>query len=146
MFVAFFIFLQHLPIRYRTFVYKRSEYPGSQKLADRMCRDILGLFRDNLSLVQSFDTIKVYYDGGQEIVTAALHNAIGEAVSKEAAVYRSSTASEYRLAQAADMICTLELANHKYRAHESTNTDEKFFGSFSAFKNNYMKALKRKRI
>ncbi len=44
------------------------------------------------------------------------------------------------------MICTLELTACKFRNHESTSTDEKMFGSVSSFKNNYMKAVKRKRL
>ena len=44
------------------------------------------------------------------------------------------------------MICTLELTAKKYETHETTKTDEKFFGNVGAFKNNYMKALKRKRL
>ncbi len=44
------------------------------------------------------------------------------------------------------MICTLELTAVKFHNKEMTRTDEKIFGSAHAFKNNYMKSIKRKRI
>ena len=44
------------------------------------------------------------------------------------------------------MICALELTARKYKAHEQTSNDEKMFGSAGAFKNNYMKTLKRMRL
>ena len=61
-------------------------------------------------------------------------------------LYRRTRPEGYRLTQAADLICTLELTSAKYLAKEQTRTDEKFFGSARMFRNNFMKALKRKRF
>ena len=146
MFTAFFIYLQHLPIRYRTFLYKRKELGSNQAFVTRMRKDIIMCLYDELEYFQSFDNVKIYYDGGQAIVTQSVHGAVEYALSKTGTVFRTASPSEYRLAQAADMICTLELTAQKYEAHETTRTDEKFFGNVGAFKNNYMKALKRKRL
>ena len=146
MFIAFFILLQHMPIRYRAFVYKRSEFADETAFVARMRRDIAVLLFDELDYLQSFDKIKIYYDGGQNIVEKSLREAVGYALSKESILYRETRAEDYRLAQAADMICALELTARKYKAHEQTSTDEKMFGSAGAFKNNYMKTLKRMRL
>ena len=146
MFTAFFVLLQHMPIRYRTFLYKRSELADDRAFVTRMRRDIIMYLYDNLGYFQSFDNVKIYYDGGQAIVRQSLRSAIEYALSKEGTVFRTASPSDYRLLQAADMLCTLELTAQKYRAHEATNTDEKFFGGAGAFKNNYMKSVKRKRL
>lgn len=142
----FFQLLQHLPVRYRTFVYRRSELSGPDSFVVRMRRDIIDLIFDNLEYFQSFEEVKVYYDDGQEIVAKALHGAIEYAISKNSLMYRKTRASDYILEQAADMLCTLELTAMKYRNNEETHTDAKFFGSAHSFKNNYMKAIKRKRM
>lgn len=142
----FYQLLQHLPIRYATFVYKRSELPSKEAFITRMKRDIVDLLFDNLDYFQSFDEVKVYYDNGQDIVAKALHGAIEFAISKHSLLYRKTKYSDYVLEQAADLICTLELTAVKYRNKEQTNTDVKFFGSARTFKNNYMKAIKRKRV
>lgn len=123
---AFFIMLQRLPVRYATFLYRKSEFNGIENLAVRMKRDIVNYLFDHLELFQSFDKVKVYYDGGQPTITQALHGSIEFALSKEAVLYRKGSPSDYRLMQAADFICTIELTDHKYRHNEQTATDERF--------------------
>ena len=86
----FFQLLQHLPIRYATFVYRRSELVGDDAFVSRMRRDIVDLVFDNLEYFQAFDEVKVYYDNGQEIVAEALRGAIEYAISKDSLLYRKT--------------------------------------------------------
>ena len=145
-FSHFFLLLQHLPITYHTFVYKRSEFSGVEGLTSRMRRDITNLLFDNLDYIQSFDKVKIYYDDGQEMVAKALHAAVEYVISTQSILYRRSSSADFALAQTADMLCALELAAVKFSAGEQTRTDEKMFGCARAFKNNYMKVIKRKRL
>lgn len=62
----------------------------------------------------------------------------------EAVVFRSATPSEYRLSQAADYACAVELTALKYRANEETPTDRRFFGSWSTFRRNVLKTVRKK--
>lgn len=145
-FSQFFIFLQHLPIRYQSFVYRRSEFKDETALSARMRRDVTNLLFDNLGYFQSFESVKLYYDDGQEIVARALHAAIEYVLSKNSVLYRRTRAADSALEQAADLLCTLGLTARKYERGEQTRTDEKFFGTARTFKNNYMKSVKRKRL
>lgn len=145
-FTLFFISLQHLPISYRTFVYRRSEVGGKDAFVNRMRRDITDLLFERLDHFQSFDRVKIYYDDGQEMVAKALHQAFEYVLAKNSVLYRKTRASDFMLSQAADMLCTLELTARKFADGEQTRTDEKMFGSARSFKNNYMKAVKRKRL
>ena len=111
-----------------------------------MRRDIILFLFDQLAYFQSFDKVKVCYDDGQAIVASALHAALEYALSVESVLYRKADPADFMLAQAADMLCTLELTACKFRNKEATRTDEKMFGSAHSFKNNYMKALRRKRL
>lgn len=97
-------------------------------------------------IFKKFDLVKVYYDGGQHAVTQALHDALEYSLSREAVVYRSSTAAEYRLSQAADYACAVELTALKYQAHEETATDRRFFGSWSSIRRNVLKTVRKKRL
>lgn len=142
----FFLLLQHLPIRYYSFVYRRSEMGPGNAFVDRMRRDLTLFLFDNLSYFQSFDKVKVYYDDGQEIVAHALHAAVDYVLTRDSLLYRRTRPTDYVLSQAADLICTLELTACKYVNKEATNTDNKFFGTSRDFRNNYMKAIKRKRV
>ena len=145
-FTLFFMDVQKLPVTYQTFLYRRSEFSDSLLLSARMRRDIVLFLFDQLGYFQSFDKVKVYYDDGQAIVASALHAALKYALSVESVLYRKADPADFMLAQVADMLCTLELTACKFRNKEATRTDEKMFGSARSFKNNYMKALRRKRL
>ena len=62
----------------------------------------------------------------------------------ESGVYRKADSKDYRLEQASDLMCTIELTALKFKAGESTNTDHKMFGDWRTFKQNYLKVLRRK--
>ncbi len=59
---------------------------------------------------------------------------------------KRTTMTEYRLAQVADYLCTIELAAVKYAAKEDGGTYDKFFGGIGAFKKNWLKQARRKAI
>lgn len=101
---------------------------------------------DEIDLLQSFDVVKVYYDNGQTAVTAALHAAMEYVLSRDVPLYRDSDYKAYRLAQAADYLCEIELAAIKYKNHDETQTDIKFFGGIGSFKKNWLKQARRKCI
>lgn len=144
--ISFNVLVQRLPIRYRTFAYRRSEYPDSTALSKRMRRDISSMLDDSLDYFQAFDDVKVYYDDGQAIVSRALYGAIEDKLFKDAVRRTKTTMTDYRLEQAADYLCTLELAALKYAAHEDGETYNKFFGGVGAFKRNWLKQARRKTL
>lgn len=143
-FSLFFIDLQHLPITYQTFFYKRNEFADKEALSNRMRRDITTFLFDNLSFFQSFEKVKIYYDNGQQIVASALHAAIEYVLSTNSYLYRKSKNADFILAQAADFLCAIELVARKFDNSEASRTEEKFFGSARNFKRNYLKKVRRK--
>lgn len=144
--VLFSALVRRLPISYAAFVYRRSEFLNPEKLAARMKRDISNLLFDNLGHFQSFDEVKVYYDNGQDIVKQALDQSIGFVLSRGTVTKRKTSMRDYRIEQAADYLCTIELAAVKYDAHEDGETYNKFFGTPRDFKKNWLKQARRKRI
>lgn len=142
--ISFASLVRFLPIKYKTFVYQRSHFDSTDKLAARMRRDISSLFFDNLEFFQSFEHVKLYYDNGQEIVKRALYDSVEFALSKQAIEKKRTTMTEYRLAQVADYLCTIELTAVKYAAKENGGTYDKFFGGIGTFKKNWLKQARRK--
>lgn len=67
-------------------------------------------------------------------------------LSKQAIIKKRTTMTEYRLAQVAVYLCTIELAAMKYVAKENGGTYDKFFGDVEAFKKNWLKQARRKLI
>lgn len=144
LFSSFFVLVRKLPISYKTFSYRRRELSDTGLFTTRLKRDLAVFFIDNLGEFQKYDSIKIYYDNGQHMITEALHRAIEFSLSKQAVLYRNASPLDYRLAQVADFLCTLELAAIKYDNHEETPSDKKIFGSTRMFKRNYLRFIRRK--
>jgi hypothetical protein len=90
------------------------------------------------------EKIKVYYDNGQAQVSALLKEAFA-IYSAKVEFAADVHPSKYRLFQAADVICTLELAKAKLIANGSiSESEDRFFGGIKNFKKNYLKPLSRK--
>lgn len=142
--VAFNVFVQRLPILYKTFAYQRCEYSSPTRLQQKIERDATSFLLDNLAYFQQYEKIKIYYDNGQQIVRESLKRAISAAISKQAIEHRKTTMEEYHVAQVADYLCAIELAALKYNAKENGGTYEKFFGGSGAFKKNWLKQARRK--
>lgn len=147
MLASFAFFQSKLPIKYRTFTYRRSAFPDEVALMARFKRDLVVFLADNLAYFQSFDQVKIYYDDGQQTIRNALHAALEYEISKQAITYRDASPTSYRLSQVADYLCAIELIGLKFDAHEINGTDEKFFGLSSvAFKRDYLKKIRKKQL
>ena len=145
--VAFSMLCNRLPITYATFSYeKRGANSSPSELSRRIEQDVRRFIANNLEQFQSYDKIKIYYDGGQSIVTQAIHTAIEETISRQAAIYKDASPRTYRLSQAADYICGVELTSLKFEHSSETKTDLEFFDNKRQFKKNYLKKIRRKRL
>ena len=142
---SFLVLFRHLPICYTTLLYRKRAVGDLAKLGARMRRDLAIFLLGHLESFQSFDIAKIYYDGGQRIVTQALRSAFERALARQAVLYRECRPGDYRLAQVADLVCAVELTAQKYEAGEETATDRKFFGSWRTFRKNVLKDVRAKR-
>lgn len=143
---SFRVFFRHLPIRYWVFSLRTKEHDSTEDVGKAMRRALVNFLFDHLDYFQRFDAVKIYYDNGQHSVADALHKAIDYALSKNAVAYKPASQTDYRLAQAADFVCTMEFTALKYLSHTTTATDEKFFGSWSMFKKGILKEVRAKRL
>lgn len=143
---SFRVFFRNIPVRYTCVGLRLSEYSDTAQVEAAMRRAISDFLFDHLAYFQGFDDVKIYYDNGQATVAHALHRAMDFALAKDAVVYRAATPERYRLSQAADYVCTMELAALRYRDKRATPTDDKFFGTWSQFKKGILKEMRAKRI
>ena len=92
----------------------------------------------------SFDKVIAYYDNGQSIIAETI-NAVFAAKFFEVE-FRRVLPHQYRLFQAADLICTLELIRMKDAAHELSKSELDFFGSAGKIRKDYLKQLDKMRF
>ena len=81
--------------------------------AEGAARKRAGLFPEghNLAFFQGFESVIVYYDNGQALVTDLINTVLCAYLTN--VDVRKIAPYEYRLSQAADMVCTLELMREK---------------------------------
>lgn len=144
--IAFSMLVRTLPVTYRTFAYSAADVKSKGELQARMRRDIVNFLFDHLGRFQLFDKVPIYYDGRHQAVTEALHQAFDFALAKDVAVYKDLSHQEKRLAQAADYLCTIELAAMRYAGGAESATYARFFGRPRNFRQNYLKQARRKAV
>ena len=104
-------FVNVCPIRYMTVVVDRKEAADKIKLSGKLAKEINTAFREYSDFFMEFDKVIVYYDNGQ-IELSAILNAVFSIYFSNVE-FRKAEPQKYRLLQAADFICSMELLKTK---------------------------------
>ena len=142
LFSKLYYFVLHTDIAYKSFVYEKIHFDDINTLQARMIKDISFFFRNHQDYFMKFDKIIVYYDNGQRQITRILN----EALETELTDFemRKVSPANYRLFQAADLICTLVLLQKRYDANKLTRSDILLFRSRKNLKKDFLKRIKEK--
>ncbi len=91
---------------------------------------------------QSFSKVILYYDNGQHELNRILNTVFAtQLVDYDV---RKVIPNEYRLFQAADLICTLELLRVKTKHQDLSNSEKRIFHSKRDLKKDFLKGIKKK--
>lgn len=143
LFNAIYHFVRLLDIHYICPMIDKRECQKQSKsgYTERLKKEILKQVMEHESYFRQFERIIVYYDNGQMELTEILKRVFYTMfVTVE---FRKIEPRIYRLSQAADMICTLEVLSHKTIF---TKSEQEFFHSRNAFKKNIYKQISKKKI
>ncbi|MBR4612237.1 MAG: DUF3800 domain-containing protein [Kiritimatiellae bacterium] len=98
-------------------------------------------------MFSNFPCVKIYYDGGQSVITNMLHRVFEGALGDKVVFAQDVRPEKYKLFQVADLLCTVELAKLKIETGIGLSKSEsQFFGGRRSFLRNVAKPLLRKRI
>lgn len=126
-FSKLFHFVIKSNITYKSFIFHKKEYENIFKLEAKMAQEISMFLKANLTFFQQFERIILYYDNGQHELNRILNTVFAtELTSYE---IRKVLPCDYKLFQAADMICTLELMKLKIVSNELTRSEQLIFHS-----------------
>ena len=120
-------FVRKAAFSYKCFCVDKTFVTSTASIHDLLLRDMVEFLVAHAVLFNGYEAIKVYYDNGQSQITSLLKEAF--------AIYSAKTdfasdvhPARYRLFQAADMICTLELVLAKLSGGgRLTTSEERFF-------------------
>lgn len=137
-----FSFVRLCPISYKTFSVRKRECADRFALRGRLANELGSFLRDNLAFFQGFESVIVYYDNGQALVTDLINTVLCAYLTN--VDVRKIAPYEYRLSQAADMLCTLELMREKSENGAGMSKSEFiFFESRRRLSKVFLKTLKR---
>lgn len=140
-FNALFQFIQHSPIQYIVLSMNKSKCNSKTKVGytEQLSKLLAKVLRENMAYFMSFSKIILYYDYGQDELVRILTTTFNVAFSN--VDIRNVKPTDYRLLQAADFICTVEMTDNKT---ELTSSEIKFFWSKRSFKKNILKPIRKK--
>lgn len=116
-------FIRQLDIRYKYFYIEKKHIPDVVEATGRLSKQISQFIRGHYEDFLSFDDVKIYYDNGQVEVSKILSSVFNALLPNP--IFRKVMPSEYKLFQAADLLCTLELVrlNSASRRQYKTQRD-----------------------
>ena len=142
LFTKLFAFIKRVPIAYKTFVFDKREFNNSLKLQGRIARELSLFFCKNLAYFQSFDQAILYYDNGQHELNRTLNNVLATELSDYD--IRKVLPKNYKLFQAADLICTLTLVSLKAEHGLMSRSEKLIFHNKRDLKKQFLNPLCKK--
>ena len=138
-------FFRRADISYVCFKINKKNNSRREAIHDSLLRQIVEFLVRHSPQFDTYDRLKVYYDNGQAQVKELLKEAFAIYSAKVEFVPNVSPL-RYRLFQAADLVCTLELVRAKLEdVGMMSESENAFFGGVKAFRKGYLKPIERKR-
>ena len=137
-------FVNACPIQYMTVAVDRKEATDKIELSGKLAKEINTAFREHSDFFMEFDKVIVYYDNGQ-IELSAILNAVFSIYFSNVE-FRKAEPQKYRLLQAADFICSMELLKIKRNEKRLSKSEEKFFYKPQELKKTFFKSIEKKKM
>lgn len=141
-FTKLFYFVSKCDIKYKSFLFHKKAFSDTFQLEARMAKELSQFIRENLPYFQSFEKVILYYDNGQHELTRILNTVLATELSNYE--LHKVLPCDYKLFQAADLICTLELTKIKLDTSELSKSEQLIFHSKRDFKKDFLKGIKKK--
>lgn len=135
-------FIRQIDIRYKSFYIEKKYISDVVEATGKLSKQISQFIQEHYEEFLTFDTVKIYYDNGQIEVSKILSSVFNALLPNS--IFRKVMPSEYKLFQAADLLCTLELIRLKLENNMFSKSEINFFGNIHDLKRNYIKPLRKK--
>lgn len=144
LFTKLFYFVMKSDIYYKTFIFEKRQFENVLKLEGRMAKEISQFIRGNQDFFQSFESVILYYDNGQHELNRILNTVLAMELSQYDV--RKVLPKDYKLFQAADLICTLQLLSLKCDRHELSRSEQLIFHNERELKKQFLKPIRKKKF
>lgn len=144
LFNALFNFTRKIDFHFVCAKIRKDECTDVITLTARLSKVIAKIFRSHQDYIEKFNRITIYYDNGQIELTKILTSVFNTLYAH--VEFRKVKPVDYKLFQAADLICTMELLAEKADSNLFSKSEKEFFYSVRDFKKNYLKPILKKHL
>ncbi len=137
-------FIVSSPVTYEVAVVNRKEASDKITLSGRLGREISNIIQKHKAFLDRFDKIIVYYDNGQIELGAILNTVFS--IHFTNVEFRKAEPQKYRLLQAADFICSMELLRIKKAENRLSKSEKQFFYKPQELKKTFFRTVDKKRL
>ncbi|MDE6713614.1 MAG: DUF3800 domain-containing protein [Lachnospiraceae bacterium] len=137
-------FVNGCPISHLTVVVDRREASDKITLSGKLAKAINRAMSKHMEFFSDFNKIIVYYDNGQIELSAVLNAVFSLQFSN--VEFRRAQPQKYRLLQAADFICSMELLRIKQDEKRLSKSEKKFFYKPQELKKTFLKSIEKKKL
>lgn len=139
-----FNFVIGCPISYLTVVVDRKEARDKLTLSGKLAKTINRVMNEHMAFFSNYDKIIVYYDHGQ-IELSTILNAVFS-IQFSNVEFRKAEPQKYRLLQAADFLCSMELLRIKKEEKRLSKSEKCFFYKPQELKKTFLKSIEKKKL
>ena len=137
-------FSRRIDVQYCVLCIEKRECKDIIEVTSRISKKIQVFVNKQKSYFQQYDEINVYYDNGQIELTRILTSTLSVLLPN--VTFHRVKPSEYKLFQLIDMYCALELTALKFEAKAPSQSELEVFHNNRAFKKDYLKKIRKKRL
>jgi len=143
-FNALYNFVRTTDIVYHSIVVEKKQCVEDFDLVFKLTKQLSVFLNKQQSTLLEYDRIVCYYDNGQRELTHILMSAFNTALTNME--FKKVSPASYKLFQAADLLCTVELLTKKAERKMLSKSEVLFFKSERDFYKSYMHAIRKKRV
>lgn len=137
-------FFRRMDINQKSFYIEKKQFDDSLDAIGRLSKQLAIFIREDLEYFFEFDTVKIYYDKGQNEVNKILSSVFN--VLLDNVEFKKVMPKDYRLFQMADFVCTMKLLELKMEQKSLSRSEIFFFDSEKVLKKNYIKHIHKKEL
>ena len=130
-------------IKYHSVIVDKKQVVDDIDLLIRITKQLSTFLNEHMIDLMNYDRIVIYYDYGQRELTHVLVSVFNTVLNN--VEFRKVSPADYKLFQAADMLCTLELLALKLEKKMLSKSELTFFTSERNLNKSYLKVMKKKR-
>jgi len=143
-FNAIYNFTRTSKITYHSVIVDKRQCIKEYDLIEKLSKNLSSFLKKHMMSFMDYDRIVCYYDYGQRELTHILITAFNIALNN--VEFTKVAPANYKLFQATDLLCTMELLSLKLGRKTLTKSELIFFTSARDLEKSYMNAIIRKRF